>query len=360
LDKILEKTMLKGKLHLLYSAYVIWRKMADSRKMAKAIRKKIVARKGFSLVDRQLKKRIKDYCHINFGSSSYWPWLAVYTEIRGEYKEGWIPVEILSYKMLPGLNRRDLAWISMLKTYNTRLFGDKTVRPLLVVIDRQIYDENFSPVSKEQADEIMKNHDAEVIIKKDEGYGGDQIVFCRSAEVRLEDYIGKLNCVIQPVVRQHDALDKIYSGSVNTIRVLTYLDAGSGVTVKFIRLKAGTNGARINNMQHGGRGVYLDHEGRAISGGYNEKLFEYEDTHPDTGFLYKDIYIPGIKEAVELCREAHLLYPYVAIIGWDIYIDQQEKPYIIEWNAPYPSLWIHEALIGPMFEMNELLKRVAF
>ncbi len=54
-----------------------------SRRQAHSLRQKLIKRQNKKVVDRKIKRTLKSYAKKTFGSSSYWPWLALYTEIRG-------------------------------------------------------------------------------------------------------------------------------------------------------------------------------------------------------------------------------------------------------------------------------------
>src|SRR5699024_8843931 len=64
-----------------------------SRDKAKRMRRKQLSASRKTIIDKSQKRKIKEYCRENFGSASYWPWLVFYTELRGEFKEGWIPFD---------------------------------------------------------------------------------------------------------------------------------------------------------------------------------------------------------------------------------------------------------------------------
>src|SRR5690625_3947039 len=92
--------------------------LESSRRTEKEIRKKIISKNGRMVVDQKLKKQIKDYCLYYFGSASYWPWLAVYTELRGEFKQGWIPDDYYRFTLLPKMNPEKFRKFSKAKTIN--------------------------------------------------------------------------------------------------------------------------------------------------------------------------------------------------------------------------------------------------
>jgi hypothetical protein len=53
-------------------------------------RKIVIARKGKSVLINSIQKSTKEYSKLRFREKSYWPYLALYTEIRGEILKGWI------------------------------------------------------------------------------------------------------------------------------------------------------------------------------------------------------------------------------------------------------------------------------
>ncbi len=59
--------------------------MVQLRHLAHKDRKRVIKRKGKSVVNREVKKTIKEYARERFGSKAYWPYLAYYTEMRGEF-----------------------------------------------------------------------------------------------------------------------------------------------------------------------------------------------------------------------------------------------------------------------------------
>ena len=63
-----------------------------------------------------------------------------------------------------------------------------------------------------------------------------------------------------------------------------------------------------------------------------------------------------VNDIVESCRTAHLKYPYVGVVGWDVCIDEHGKPKLLEWNA-YNSLyaWV-DALYGPFMTDDDEIK----
>ncbi|MFC4871573.1 sugar-transfer associated ATP-grasp domain-containing protein [Negadavirga shengliensis] len=332
-----------------------WRKLVASRKMAVDIRKKIVNKKGGSVIDSGLERTIKAYARDKFGSTDYWLWLATYTELRGEFKAGWVPDDYYQCTLIPFLNPGEKSHSSTMKTFEFRLFGNYAIKPLFLLINQLFYDPNFCVIPIDQAEMILKEYNHEVVIKTDTGASAFSTRFLDWKDIDLKDYLKlKKNLVFQPSVQQHAAISAVYSRAINTLRITTFLDQNMGPKVMYIKLRLGANGSKVDNVKTGGLSVFIDKEGTPFNQAYDNLGLPIGDSHPDTGFKYRDIRIPNFEKALTICRESHNDYPYVRFIAWDVYIDKDAEPKLIEWNALKPDVWINEALIGPIWDPDLL------
>ena len=317
------------------------------RHEARRDRKRIIAAKGKSVVTRKVKHTIKEYARRRFGSRSYWPFLALYTEMRGHFVEGWVPDDYFTHMVEPKVNPRLYGNVSGIKTFDHRLFGDFMVWPLLLVIRDLFYDGNLNLLDEDQRKKILADHDGELVIKEEFGWGGKQVRVMHSSEFTPEVLRKGANYVIQPYVKQHKILSDLYPHSVNTFRVATMLRKDGSLDIKFVMLRFGVNGKKVDNMSSGGQCIYIDPAGKPGSMAYDNLGLPAGETHQNTGFRFADLKVPMFQEIVESCRKAHLLFPYVGVVGWDVCVDEHGKPKLLEWNA-YNSLyaWV-DALYGP-------------
>lgn len=334
-----------------YDSFERWRDFANSRKQAERIRKEIVDKKGHSFLDKKTFKTIREYASETFGSADYWPWLALYTEIREKFVEGWIPNEYYTFELIPVWNPVKLSQLSVLKSFDHRLFGSFSIEPLVVRVSGQYYDSKHAPVTMHEAGEILRAHDSEVVIKKDFGPSGKGIIFTESKKVDTESIAKGFDIVIQPSVKQHKTLSDLYPHSVNTFRVFTHLDENGAVMVKAVILRFGVGGSRIDNIMSGG--CYLPFSGGSLGNtAYDGLGFETGEKHPDTGYRYDELDLPCIEKLISTCKEAHTLFPYLRFIGWDVSVDQSGEPKLIEWNANNPTIWRYEARVGPFWNQK--------
>ena len=325
-----------------------------TRNQAHIIRRSIVEQKGIKYLDGKTKKIIKQYARQRFGSASYWPWLALYTEIRGEFIEGWIPADYFRFKLLPKINPRPSVYLNAQKTYDYRLFGDFAVKPLLLFINGLFYNMDLELVEKDIVYTFLSEYDDEIVIKEEGGWGGEQVRVINSSDFNVSELNKWKNYVIQPFVRQYKVLNDLYPHSVNTFRVNTFIRKNGCIDVMSVWLRFGGNGRRVDNLTSGGGYLYFHLNGKPEKMSYN--IFtgiEEGDRHKETGYIFSDIEIPMFNKLLDACITAHKKYTYVRYIGWDVCIDSSGKPKLLEWNSNNPLFTHPDAKFGPLWYEDE-------
>lgn len=320
-----------------------------SRDIAKRRWENIISQKDKTYVDRSLLAIIKEYCREAFGSSSYWPWIALYTELRGEFKEGWMPLDYYRFRLLPKMNPKKFMRLSEAKTIDYKLFSKFIIPPLFVRLNGRYYNKEGALKTEFEVEEELKKLNDEVIIKPDDGRGGDQITFINSKDLNLKDLFIDTDLIIQRVVKQHQELNKLNPSSINTFRVLTCIGETGFVKTKFMFLRFGIGGNRVDNISSGGGWIPVNLNGSIGSYAYNEFGLSIGERHSETGVKYSELNIPNFNNIIKICENAHHLFPYNRIIGWDVFIGEKGDPKLIEWNANNPAFWLQEAIAGPFF-----------
>jgi len=337
-----------------YDAFERWRNYSNSRKQADGYRKRISESKAHPFVTDRLIKRAREESDARFGDPGHWHWLALYAELREEYVEGWLPMDIYTYRLIPYLNPRRLAYISTYKSFDHRVIGSFASEPVAVVIQGSFYNSKGDRLTPQQFLNILKEYADAVVVKEDAAASGKGIRFMHSADLGPDDFHPAKSYLLQPLFRQHRALDELYSQCVNTIRISTYLDPHGEVSVKHKLLRVGHSGNRIVNSGEQDIDLYLNGDGRVVGDAIDGIGRKREGTHPDSGYLYRELKVPSMKKALSACRDAHEKFPYLRFIAWDLYIDQEGAPRMIEWNAVNPGIWVHEARLGPLWSEEEI------
>lgn len=328
------------------------RRLHYSRKRSKSFLREIRGIKGRSVIDRKTKKRIRKYAKKKFGSVRYADWLMVYTELRGKFKEGWMPDDFFSYEFLPYLNDSNLSHLSELKTFDHILFHPHGIVPLAKKINGMHFDSKNNKITEFKFISSICDYNGDVVIKKDNVQSGVGVSFISAKNVSSGHFQKGFNYLIQPVVQQHAVLEKIHKYSISTLRITTYIDSSGEVNIKHRSLRIGDKENRMVNQS--GMFLFLNEEGEASSNIYSRIGIDLGPFHPDSGADVRTLKVPGVMSAVNICKEMHLKFPYLRFIAWDFYIDESETPKIIEWNTIHPGMWENEALIGPLWGEEEI------
>ncbi|MDO5022947.1 MAG: sugar-transfer associated ATP-grasp domain-containing protein [Eubacteriales bacterium] len=139
--------------------------------------------------------------------------------------------------------------------------------------------------------------------------------------------------ILEQTVVQHEALNRLYPGSVNTVRVATLLgDKQKGMVYAFLRIG---NGGEVDNVDCGGMACRVDIDSGCITTPAADKQGRVFDEHPITGTYFEGFEIPYFKEIKQMCLEAMEIVPEVRYVAWDVCITP-DGPRFIEGNS-FPS-----------------------
>ena len=138
--------------------------------------------------------------------------------------------------------------------------------------------------------------------------------------------------ILEDLITPHPDLKRLNPDSVNTIRIVTFLDKdGSVILDSFLRI--GRKGAFVDNGGAGGIFVHVDRStGVTDSHGIDERGFFY-DSHPDHSYPFLDIHLPLWDEAIETAKEAALRISEAGYVGWDLTCTEDGRWIIIEGNS---------------------------
>ena len=174
------------------------------------------------MLNRRVKKEIKSYARERYGSKAYWSYLAFYTELRGEFKKGWLPYDYWRYDVLPGLNPRYLSYVSDQKSFDHVLFGDFAIRPLFVFISGNYYNADFELFEKGELKKFLSGYNDTLVVKEGRGTHGLQVRMVHSSEFDPAGLRRGINYVIQPFVKQYKTISDLYPDSINTFRAIMF------------------------------------------------------------------------------------------------------------------------------------------
>lgn len=236
-------------------------------------------------------------------------------------------------------------------TYITRGINNQLVRKLnsqknywYYMDDKSVFNEVFNDfigrewidLRKADVNTFLKwvKDKEEIIAKPISGTHGKGIKKIKKSnfknEEALYEYIKLTGAVlVEEVIQQHEAVSKIYSDSVNTIRMVTILDNDT-VYIPFSCMRIG-NGRIVDNLNHGGMAALVDVDsGKIVRPGTDKKGVIYAE-HPITGQKLEGFEIPLWDKCIELVKDAAKRVPEIKYTGWDVAITPA-GPILIEAN----------------------------
>ena len=139
----------------------------------------------------------------------------------------------------------------------------------------------------------------------------------------------KGSTIVEQFISQHKDLSAFYPNSVNTMRVMSFLDHGQGKILNSV-VKFGTK-AEVDNYYQGSIAAGIDVETGVIKTDGVDYAGNIYKTHPCSGIQFCGFQIPHWDKMKELIRTAAMIHSESPYIGWDIAMTE-DGPEIIEGN----------------------------
>lgn len=221
----------------------------------------------------------------------------------------------------------------------------------LLVNQYGIYrDDENNVVSLKQACEILSNA-GRVFVKPTIESGSARGVFSANFENGIDKKTGKkvmellesskttkVNFVIQEFLKCHKDLADLYSGSVNTFRVVTYRWKDNLFVMPGV-LRIGSGGGEVDNAHAGGMFIRIDDDGTLRGNAMTEFMTVYQK-HPDSGIVFDGYKVNGYPKVIEAALKLQGLLPELGTVAWDITLGETGEPVLIEANFIFGGFWI--------------------
>jgi hypothetical protein len=180
---------------------------------------------------------------------------------------------------------------------------------------------------------FFARHDR-VIAKVADSLGGDGIEAFTSADVGdVGDFraarLANRQVLLEEFLTQHPDMTRLNDSSVNTLRIVTYLDDAATVHTLARVLKMG-NGGDVDNFSDGGMYTMLDADGVAHYAAFDGDGGVFT-VHPRSHTSIVGFAVPNWAEVQALVDALAREVPQIRYVGWDIAITP-EGAAVIEGN----------------------------
>ncbi len=162
--------------------------------------------------------------------------------------------------------------------------------------------------------------------------------------------------IIQEIISQHPALDRVNPFCLNSIRIITVLSRDKKVKILAAMLRTSAGNFPIDNFSLGGIVVGIDLEnGKLKRSGFikGERICTMTH-HPVTGVAFEDFRIPYWHDIKDLVIKAQETFSELRAIGWDIAVTPK-GPVIIEGNLEWGTAGIQAANGGLLTPENRAI-----
>ena len=281
-------------------------------------------------------------------------WHQAYASARGRFDAGLIPEDIYFVALEAALNPRERQPVIGDKNRYDRLNLPLCVPETVArVVRGKLVGADYRPLtSQETAERVAAGQPPEVVLKPAlGGMGGEGVAFlsAESLPPTLEPLLERQGIyddwLAQRVVKQCDELAALNAGSVNTMRIMTYRSQSRGVMHVSSVLRMGRAGSRVDNKRQGGVTCGIVDGTLRPTGHLGWKMIE---AHPDSGVRFEGFHVPSYREALAACLSGHEAIPAMDLISWDIAIDCEGRPTLIEFNTHHQGIQMHQMENGPL------------
>lgn len=223
------------------------------------------------------------------------------------------------------------------------------------------YTGDYKTVVYSDVSSFLQSIDSErVILKPSRQASGAGVQIFRKSRNGFENKLGEIltleyleSCykkdyLIQACLEQSDDLSLFNASSVNTIRLATYRDTRGEVHPLHAILRIGASGAEVDNAHSGGKFCGLSQSGilgkcAFDSLGNKTTLFNGLD------FEKSSYRIPCFSEIIALAKEIAGSILHHNLIAFDIALNKDNHPMLIEYNTYGFSAWLFQFACGPVF-----------
>lgn len=217
-------------------------------------------------------------------------------------------------------------------------------------INGEYYNGNMNQISEHEALEECIGH---IVIVKDskDSSGGKGVKKMSINKDNLKGLESEFHSrtqdfVVQECLEQAEEMAKFNPSSINTFRITTLYLNGK-YSLLNINLRMGKQNSTVDNWGVGGIIVGVNPDGLLKPFGYDIQLNKY---YSSNGIKFEGTIIKEMPYILKEVEKAHKNYfSLCKLIGWDICIDSNCNPVMIEVNSSQPGIIGEQLCNGPIF-----------
>ena len=313
-------------------------------------KKRLELQKQFPLTAEQ-KKQVDDYYMTYYGSKVPYECHQNFAVHTGVFKHDYFP----DFLYVPYFEH----FINEHKNY-ARVLEDKSVFPFIaskanVKMPKTMFfntfgifrDSDYNCLDKASVKDMLYNA-GRVFVKPTIESGSAKGIFTANFKEGVDLKSGKQiedifdskrqNYAVQEFVKCCQDLSQLYSGCVNTFRIMTYRWKDGFYVMPGV-LRIGSGGGEVDNAHAGGMFIAISEEG-VLKGRAMTEFMKVYEKHPDSGILFDGYKVTEYSKVTEAALKLHTMIPEIGCVAWDFTIDETDSPLLIEANILNSGFWI--------------------
>jgi hypothetical protein len=141
------------------------------------------------------------------------------------------------------------------------------------------------------------------------------------------------NYLFVAYIESADYSKKIYSGSANSIRIVSVMKENGEVEFLFAFHRFGCEKSKpVDNISSGGLFALIDLETGIMGEARRKTESQKYASHPDTKEPIQGVQIPRWGELLADLKQAHEHFPFYSFFAWDVVLDSRQIPWVLEIN----------------------------
>ena len=190
--------------------------------------------------------------------------------------------------------------------------------------------------------ELLRNKSGKIVFKDSHGRCGAHVRVCRVSEFARQSILSFMERngydMAEEFVQQHDRMDRLSPSGLNTVRIVTQLDANNNTEILGCRLRISVD-SPVDNLAAGNLAAPIDEATGVVSGNavYSDITRAECEFHPITKVRIRGFQIPFWQDTLKFVKDLAAAHKGNRSVGWDIAITP-DGPDIIEGNHDWCKL----------------------
>lgn len=197
-----------------------------------------------------------------------------------------------------------------------------------------LFDSGGNPIGIAALRDAAAQFGKQVFVKPKDAAGGKGAAIVGLTSEAFAAIPDLASFIVQPVIRQHPDVSRIFPHAINTLRIDTLLQDGTCIHNAAV-VRFGTGTLNVDNWDKGAVAVGVDLEtGTLMRTGWRKNKFADQhgfDTHPDTGIRFEGYQLPFWQESKALICKAAKVFEPLRSLGWDVALTET-GPMLVEVN----------------------------